>query len=215
MAAIKVHGHPLSAPTRKVLVCLYEKEVEFEFVPVNMGAGEHKSENFLSLNPFGQVPAFEEGDFKLFESRAITQYIAHEYADKGTQLLLPGSNKSMAVLQLWKEVEAHHFDPASSKLVWELVSKPIFGMVTDTAVVEENEAKLAKVLDVYETRLAQSKYLACDSFTLADMHHVPNIQGLLGSPAKKLLDSRPHVSAWVADITARPAWSKVLAMPKH
>ncbi|XVF21932.1 hypothetical protein REPUB_Repub12eG0131600 [Reevesia pubescens] len=215
MAAIKVHGSPMSTATQKVLVCLYEKEVEFEFVPVNMGAGEHKSENFLSLNPFGQVPAFEEGDLKLFESRAITQYIAHEYADKGTQLLLPGSNKSMAVLQLWKEVEAHHFDPASSKVAWELVFKPLFGMATDTAVVEENEAKLAKVLDVYETRLAQSKYLACDSFTLADMHHLPNIQCLLGSPAQKLLDSRPHVSAWVADITARPAWAKVLAMPKH
>ncbi|XP_022727819.1 glutathione S-transferase F6-like [Durio zibethinus] len=215
MAAVKTHGSPLSTATQRVLACLYEKGVEFQFVPVNMGAGEHKSEKYLSINPFGQVPAFEEGDFKLFESRAITQYIANEYSDKGAQLLLPGSNKSMAVLQLWKEVEAHQFDPASSKLAWELFYKPFFGLATDTAVVEENEAKLTKVLDVYETRLAQSKYLACDYFTLADLHHLPNIQCLLGTPSKKLLDSRPHVSAWVADITARPAWSKVLAMQKQ
>ncbi|XVF32739.1 hypothetical protein REPUB_Repub17cG0109200 [Reevesia pubescens] len=215
MSGIKLHGSPLSPAAQRALACLYEKEVEFQFVPVNMGAGEHKSENYLSLNPFGQVPAFEEGDFKLFESRAITQYIAHEYADKGTQLLMPGSNKSVAILQLWKEVEAHQFESPSSKLAWELVYKSFFGLTTDTAVVEENEAKLAKVLDVYETRLAQSKYLACDSFTLADLHHLPNIQGLLVSPAKKLFDSRPHVSAWVANITARPAWSKVLAMQKH
>ncbi|XVE73289.1 hypothetical protein DITRI_Ditri11bG0105500 [Diplodiscus trichospermus] len=215
MAVTKVHGSPVSTATQRLLACLYEKKVEFEFVPVNLGAGEHKSENYLSLNPFGQVPAFEEGDFKLFESRAITHYVAHEYADKGTQLLLPGSNKSMATLQLWKEVEAHQFDPAASKLVWELAFKPIFGMATDAAVVEENEAKLAKVLDVYETQLAKSKYLACDSFTLADLHHLPNIQCLLMTSAKKLFDSRPHVSAWVADITARPAWSKVLAMQKQ
>ncbi|XWS76533.1 hypothetical protein CRYUN_Cryun01aG0184700 [Craigia yunnanensis] len=214
MAVIKVHGHLLSTATQRVFACLYEKEVEFQFVPVNTEAGEHKSENYLSFNPFGQVPAFEEGDFKLFESRAINLYIAHEYTDKGNQLLLSGSNKSMAVLELWKEVEAHQFDPASSKLVWELFYKPLFGKTTDTAVVEENETKLAKVLDVYETRLAQSKYLACDYFTLADLHHLPTIQCLLGSPAKKLFDSRPHVSAWVADITARPAWSKVLAMQK-
>ena len=113
---------------------------------------------------------------------------------------------------MWKEVEALQFDPASSKLAWELFYKPFFGLATDTAVVEENEAKLAKVLDVYETRLAKSKYLACDYFTLADLHHLPTIQCLLGTPAKKLFDSRPLVSAWVADITARPAWSKVLAM---
>ncbi|XP_021280274.1 glutathione S-transferase F6-like [Herrania umbratica] len=215
MAVIKVHGSVLSTAAQRVLLCLYEKEVHFQFVPVNMGAGEHKSENYLSLNPFGQVPAFEEGDFKLFESRAITGYIAHEYTDKGTQLLLPGSNKSMAVLTMWKEVEAYQFDPASSKLVWELYLKPFFGTATDSAVVEENEAKLAKVLDVYESRLSQSKYLACDYFTLADLHHLPNIQYLLGTPVKRLFDSRPHVSAWVADIIARPAWSKVLAMQKQ
>lgn len=121
----------------------------------------------------------------------------------------------MAVLSLWKEVEAHQFDPASSKLAWELFIKPILGMATDSAVVEEYEPKLAKVLDVYETRLSQSKYLACDYFTLADLHHLPNIQCLLGTPAKRLFDSRPHVSAWVADIIARPAWCKVLAMQKQ
>ncbi|XVF72585.1 hypothetical protein PTKIN_Ptkin12aG0132800 [Pterospermum kingtungense] len=215
MAATKVHGSPLSGATQRVLACLYEKEVEFQFVPVDMKAGEHKSEKFLCLNPFGQVPAFEDGDLKLFESRAVTQYIAHEYANKGTQLLAPGSNKTMAVVHLWNEAEAHQFNSPSSTLVWELFFKPLFGMTTDTAVVEENEAKLAKVLDVYETRLAQSKYLACDHFTLADLHHLPNIQCLLGSPVKKLFDSRPHVSAWVADITARPAWSKVLSMQKQ
>ncbi|XP_039031122.1 glutathione S-transferase F6-like [Hibiscus syriacus] len=210
---MEVHGNPFSTSTQRVLACLYEKDVEFQFVNVDM-AGEHKSENFLLLNPFGQVPAFEEGDLKLFESRAITQYISQEYNDKGTQLLLPGSNKTMAVLQLWKE-EAHHFNPPSTKLVFELHYKPFFGMATDAAVVEESEAELAKVLDVYEARLAESKYLACDHFTLADLHHLPNIQYLMGSSAKKLFDSRPHVSAWVAVITARPAWSRVLDMQKQ
>ncbi|KAB2050757.1 Glutathione S-transferase F6 -like protein [Gossypium arboreum] len=215
MAAIKVHGSPLSTATQRVLACLYEKGTDFQFVPINMAAGEHKSENYLSLNPFGQVPAFEDGDLKLFESRAVTHYIAHEYSDKGTQLLIPGSNKDMAVLQLWKEVEAHQFDSPCSKIAWEAFYKPLMGMVTDSAVVEENEGKLAKVLDVYEARLTRSKYLASDCFTLADLHHLPTIQYLLATPSKKLIDSRPHVCAWVKEITARPAWSKVLAMQKQ
>lgn len=145
------------------------------------------------------------------ESRAITQYIAHEYADKGTQLICPGS-KNMAYLSVWMEVEAHQFDPVASKLAWELFYKPFFGMATDTAAVEEQEAKLTKVLDIYEKRLSESKYLACDCFTLADLHHTPVVQCLLATQTKKLFDERPHVSAWVADITSRPAWAKVLEL---
>ncbi|KAH1107162.1 hypothetical protein J1N35_010930 [Gossypium stocksii] len=53
-------------------------------------------------------------------------------------------------------------------------------MTIDTTVVEENEAKLAEVLDVYEAHLVEPKYLACDHFTLVDLHHLPNVQYLLG-----------------------------------
>ncbi|KAK4559146.1 hypothetical protein RGQ29_008408 [Quercus rubra] len=211
MAAIKVHGNPLSTASMRVLATVYEKEIDHEFVFVDMRAGEHKKEHFLSFNPFGQVPALEDGDLKLFESRAINKYIAYEYADKGTQLIYQDSRK-MAITSVWIEVEAQKYDPAASKLGWELAIKPLLGMSTDTAVVEENEAKLAKVLDVYESRLAQSKYLGGDCFTLADLHHLPTLHYLFGTQVKKLFDSCPHVSAWVADITARPAWLKVLAL---
>jgi len=50
MAAIKVHGIALSTATQRVLATLHEKELEFELVPVDMKAGEHKKEPFLSLN---------------------------------------------------------------------------------------------------------------------------------------------------------------------
>uniref|UniRef100_A0A2N9GTN4 glutathione transferase n=1 Tax=Fagus sylvatica TaxID=28930 RepID=A0A2N9GTN4_FAGSY len=211
MAAIKAHGSLISTATTRVLTTLYEKDLEFEFVAVDMRASEHKKEHFLSLNPFGQVPAFEDGDLKLFESRAITEYIAYEYADKGTQLICKDTKKT-AIILVWMEVEALQYDPVASKLVMELGVKPLIGKDTDTAIVEENESKLAKVLDVYENRLAHSKYLGGDCFTLADLHHLPTLQYLLGTQTKKLFDSRPHVSAWVADITARPAWLKVQAM---
>ncbi|GAV89457.1 GST_C domain-containing protein/GST_N domain-containing protein [Cephalotus follicularis] len=210
MATMKVHGNVGSTATARVLTCLYEKDLEFEFVHVDLRSGEHTKEPYLSLNPFAQVPAFEDGDLKLFESRAITQYLAHDYANKGTQLICPG--RQMAILSVWLEVEAHQFHPPSSKLVSELAVKPMFGMVADTAVVEENEAKLGQVLDVYETRLSQSKYLAGDTYSLADLHHLPNFLYLKGSRSMQLFDSRPHVKAWVDAITSRPAWSKLLAL---
>jgi DNA-binding cell septation regulator SpoVG len=50
MAAIKVHGSPLSTATIRVLAAIYEKELDHEFVLVDMRVGEHKKEHFLSLN---------------------------------------------------------------------------------------------------------------------------------------------------------------------
>ena len=50
MAAIKVHVNPLLTASMQVLTTVYEKEVDHEFVFVDMRAGEHKEEHFLSLN---------------------------------------------------------------------------------------------------------------------------------------------------------------------
>ncbi|XP_023004652.1 glutathione S-transferase PARB-like [Cucurbita maxima] len=210
--SIRVHGVPFSGPTCRVLACLYEKELEYEFVKLKMHEGEHKKQPFLSINPFGQVPGFQDGDLTLFESRAITQYIVGNYANNGTQLIFQDPKKAAIVLT-WIEVESHHYDPPASKLVLELCLKPLLGWgETDAAVVEQSEAELAKVLDIYEDRLAQSKYLGGESFTLADLHHLPTIDYLFGTQMKKLFESRPHVNAWAVDIMARPAWAKVLAL---
>ncbi|KAI3449512.1 hypothetical protein Pfo_006177 [Paulownia fortunei] len=148
------------------------------------------------------------------ESRAINQYIAHTYTDNGTPLICQDLKK-MAIVSVWMEVEAQKYDPPAGKLTWELGIKPLLGMPTDEAVVEKQEAELAKVLDVYEARLEQSKYLGGDSFTLADLHHLPTMNYLMGTRVKAAFDSRPHVSAWSADILARPAWQKVIAMKNN
>lgn len=145
------------------------------------------------------------------ESRAITQYIAYAYADKGNPLVVQ-DQKKMAIVSVWMQVESQQFDASASRLGWELVYKPMFGKETDNAVVEEHEAKLAKILDIYESRLTESKYLGGDCFTLADLHHLPVLKNLMGTRTAKLFESRSHVKAWCADIQARPSWQKVIAM---
>ncbi|MED6189498.1 hypothetical protein PIB30_096505 [Stylosanthes scabra] len=213
MATMKVHGNPFSMATMRVTAVLYEKDLLFQFINIDMMNSQHKKEPFISLNPFGQVPAFEDGDLKLFESRAITRYIADAYAEKGTQLIIKNDPKKMAIIGLWLEVEAQQYEQPAAKLARELHFKPLFfGIPTDPKVVEENEAKLSVVLGIYEKRLSESKYLAGDVFTLADLHHLPTLHFLMMTPAKKLFESLPRVSAWVADISARPAWLKVIAM---
>ncbi|KAK4407992.1 Glutathione S-transferase [Sesamum angolense] len=211
--AMKLHGHPLSPATHRVMACLEEKGVEYEFVHIHLSTAHHK-ESFLSLNPFGQVPALEDGDLKLFESRAITQHLAHTYADNGTPLV-PQDPKERAIVYVWMEVESQRFDATAAKLSYELVTKPMLGMTTNDAVVEEHQEKLGKVLDIYESRLAKSKYLGGEVFSLADLHHLPIVSHLFGTKTKALFDARTHVSGWGAGILARPAWQKVVEKMKH
>ncbi|EPS69720.1 hypothetical protein M569_05047 [Genlisea aurea] len=211
--AIKIHGNPFSPATQRVLVCLAEKEIEHEFVVIDLMKGEHKAQQFLTLNPFGQVPALEDGDLKLFESRAINQYLANQYGSKGTELV-PKDAKKQALTAVWSEVEAHPFDAAAIGLSKELIVKPMFGGAADKAVVEENKEKLAKVLDVYEARLSASKYLGGDSFSLADLNHIPSLNALFTTEIKAVFEARPRVNAWAVDILGRASWKKVLQILK-
>ena len=48
--AMKIHGSPHSTATMRALAAAYEKDVDFEFVPVDMASGAHKQQPFLSLN---------------------------------------------------------------------------------------------------------------------------------------------------------------------
>ncbi|KAL7172173.1 hypothetical protein ACSBR2_031797 [Camellia fascicularis] len=213
MAGRRVYGSLKSPATLKVLANLFEHDLDFEFVPVDLDNGEHKNKHFLSMNPFGQVPVYEDGGIKQFESRAIIRCMAHEYGKKGEELIYWDAKKQ-AVVANWIDVEDHRFEPPALKLISELLIKPKKGFTPDEGIVAEAEAELAKVLDVYEARLEKSKYLASEKYTIVDLLHIPNLQSLTGTPAKKLIESRPRVSSWCSDILARPAWAKVLDMQK-
>ncbi|KAI3419856.1 Mechanosensitive ion channel protein [Psidium guajava] len=65
-APVKVYGPPLWTAVSRVLACLLEKDVEFQLVPVNMAKGEHKNPVFLTIQPFGQVHAFQDESITIF-----------------------------------------------------------------------------------------------------------------------------------------------------
>ncbi|CAL4949913.1 unnamed protein product [Urochloa decumbens] len=80
VSPVKVFGHPMSTNVARVLlVCLEEVGAEYELVTVDFLAGEHNVPDHVARNPFGKVPALQDGDLVLFESRAIAKYILHKY----------------------------------------------------------------------------------------------------------------------------------------
>ncbi|CAO2824430.1 unnamed protein product [Amaranthus hypochondriacus] len=121
----------------------------------------------------------------------------------------------MGPLETWVEVESLQFDPIAIKLAWELVYKKVFQMKQDIGVIEENTTKLAKVLDIYESHLAHSKYLGGEIFTLADLHHLPILYYLTSCKELQIFRDRPHVSAWCKDILSRPAWEMAVNLNEN
>ncbi|MGL9484598.1 glutathione binding-like protein, partial [Salmonella sp. C3189] len=209
---LKLFGTKSSTCTGRVVACIEEIGLEYELVPINLAAGEHKQPAHLARNPFGQIPALQDGDLVLFESRVITRYLVRKYG-KGTHLLKEGSAEEGAAVDQWVEVEAQHFNPPVSTIVFQVVFLPIFfGGVTDDKVVKAEVEKLGKVLDVYESQLSKKKFLAGDFYSLADLHHLSYGHYLITTtPYGHLIDSRPHVKAWWEAIYSRPASKKVAA----
>jgi len=209
--AVKVHGVPRSTCTRRVLAALSEKNVHFEVVLVNMMAAEHKQPPFLALQPFGVIPVLQDRDLTLFESRAIARYVAEKYKE-GTPLY--GSTISeRALIEQWMEVESQNYSPTAQPIIYQLIIHPMRGLPTDDSVVEAGLAKFEKILDIYEKQLGKTPYLAGDSFSLADLTHMPQTQYLISHPkVAGLFHARKNIMAWWDKISSRPAWKKVLAL---
>ena len=87
-------------PTRSIRArwTLQELDVPFEAVTVNMMKGEHRSPEYLAVNPAGKLPALVDGDLVLTESMAIVTYLAEKYPDKG---LIPANLKERADFHKW------------------------------------------------------------------------------------------------------------------
>ncbi|CAL5382991.1 unnamed protein product [Camellia sinensis] len=146
------------------------------------------------LKPFAEVPAFQDGDLTLFESRAIMRFIAFAYPKPGKEHIFKDP-LTQGVVAAWIDVQDHQFNPPALKLINELIFKPKNGFTPDTTAVAEEEAKLAKVLDIYEERLGESEYLGGEKFTSADLTHLPNLYYLMQTSMNRLIESRPRVRA--------------------
>ncbi|KAF6988036.1 hypothetical protein CFC21_005622 [Triticum aestivum] len=212
MAPVKVFGPAMLTNVARVLVCLEEVGAEYEVVDIDFKAMEHKSPEHLVRNPFGQIPAFQDGDLLLFESRAIAKYVLRKYKTNGVDLLREGDLKEAAMVDVWTEVDAHTYNPAISPIVYECLINPLMrGLPTNQTVVDESLEKLKKVLEVYEARLSRHEYLAGDFVSFADLNHFPYTFYFMATPHAALFDSYPHVKAWWERLMARPAVKKLAA----
>lgn len=144
------------------------------------------------------------------ESKAIARYIANKYEGQGTPLFGTTPHET-ALAEQWLEIHSHHF-LAPLNVIGEELRKKSTDPNFDFTVMDTALAAQGKTLDVYEARLSESKYLAGDHYTLADLVHLPIffiLTVVLDEERRKIITNRPHLNAWFEDMKSRPAWKKV------
>lgn len=205
---MKIFGNPMSTCTRRVTTALHEKQAKFDFGVIDFSKGEHKQAENLARQPFGQIPSLTDGDFTLFESRAMIRYID---ATVPGQSLTPKDPKAHALMEQWISVEMEQFNPGASGIVYQEVFVKMFGGATDTAKAEEAKQKLASVLPILDKHLAKGPHFVGDQFTLADICFMPYTEYALHTSAKDLILSHKNFAAWWQRVSERASWKQATA----
>ena len=118
-----------------------------------------------------------------------------------------------ASVEQWLHNEEHAFNPPSRALYCHLAF-PLDEEDGDD--IDMHTRNLEEVLEVYEQRLSDSRFLAGNKFTLADLVHLPNSHYITASDKfVYLYDSRKNVSRWWDEISNRKSWQQVLRHMKR
>jgi glutathione S-transferase len=201
---MKLYGFPLSPNTWKVraLASHLKMPLELEFVDLSKGAQQAPS--YLAINPTGRTPTLVDGDFKLWESNAILQYLACKSATP----LWPNDARARADISRWQFWQLAHWGAeACQPLTFQHLVKKVMnlGPPDEAAVAKGTECfnKESKMLDAH---LAKQKYLVGDALTVADFAVAAPL--FYAKQAEMPLGPYANVRGWFERVSALPCWSQ-------
>lgn len=183
----------------RVRWALEEAGIPYHVTLVGDG-GSMSRDDYRALQPFGQIPAIEDGDMKLFESGAIVLYIAER-----SPALLPPSARERAVVQQWCFAALNTIEMP----VQNLASIDLFFASESWAKERRPGAEQAVRTRLAElaAALADRKHLAGD-FSAADILMVSVLRILRHTG---LVAEQPALAAYQKRCEARPAFERALA----
>ncbi|WP_299669436.1 glutathione S-transferase family protein [uncultured Ruegeria sp.] len=195
--AVRIHHFAKSGHAHRALVFAKLAGIAHEAVPVDLAAGEHKSPEFLGMNPDGQVPVLEDGEVIVSDSNAILVYLARTYAPDW----MPTDAIGEANVQRWLTLAAGEiaFGSCAARLI------TVFGAPLDPGFAAANAVKAMKKL---ARGLESREWLVGNRPTIAD---VATYSYTAHAPEGNVsLEPYPNVRAWIARFEALPGFE---AMP--
>ncbi|MFI4986703.1 MAG: glutathione S-transferase family protein [Alphaproteobacteria bacterium] len=199
-----VFGASYSVYVRIVRLALEEKGVPYRVSEVDIFASGGPPADYLERHPFARIPAFEHGDFHLYESGAITRYIDEAFPGP---MLQPEEPRRRARLNQIISVLDNY---AYRSMVWDIfverVRAPQNGRVP-------NEERIASALPRAETCLralqdikGKDRWLTGATLTLADLHAAPIFAYFCMAPEGAALLARyADLQQWWHRMAVRPS----------
>jgi len=199
---LTLYEHPLSPYAQKCKIALYEKGVKFELkMPAAIGTGR-ADEDFLRANPRAEVPTLIDGDFAIFDSTIILEYLEDRFPEPA---LLPRDAKLRAKARMIEEAMDTHYEPIN----WGLGELRWFKRAEGErarAIEARAAAQAHQFFGWLERHLGDAPWFGGDTFGWADLSVIPYLNGSTGlgispSPSSKL-------AQWQARANERPSVMK-------
>lgn len=228
-----------SSASRRVRLCLEEKNLAYESKVVDMEAMEHHSPEYLKINPNGVVPTLIHDGKPLHESGTICEYLddcfpepplrpatAYDrarmrnwirHADEriGNLIIFNWVHGLAKTAQKWSDEElAERLKRIPSKERQEAWIRAARKPYTEEERAAAR-AKLVQMLDRMEDELAATGWLAGPSYSIADIALVPFVKRIEEeiAPDEVTRARHPRVTAWWTAIQARPAYARARIGP--
>jgi glutathione S-transferase len=214
--ALEFYWFSGSCNSWRVHLALELKKVPYESHLLQFSKKEHKTADYLAINPRGKVPAVRDGSFTLTESLAILLYLDRRFpepavfgktAEEGGQIL----RRALDLI--------FYFEPIVDR-----IAVPIYRAQVDPEPVKTAAQEAHRELSLLDTALTAAPFLAGQSVSAADFTAFPFVQQLLRASGKEvarplelgflpLEAQHPALAAWVKRIEALPGYERTY--PPH
>ena len=147
---------------------------------------KNKSEELVTLNPYGKVPVLVDGDAVIYESAVINEYLDEKFPDVS---LMPRDLAKRAEVRIW-------IDFCNTRL------QAAAGNIRHDHEVEKNKKRLREHLETLEKRMAGRDYIV-DEYSLADITYIPFFTRE-DSYRTSITEDLPTVKRWRDSLLERP-----------
>ena len=206
--SIELYVFPPSPRAFKVMAVANHLGLDCQLRFLNLGQGAQKAPDYAAMNPNMRMPTMKDGDWVLWESEAIIQYLALQKPEAN---LLPKDEKARLDVTRWQFWNLAHWDSHCAVYIFENLVKPrLLGiMEPDRAALERVKELFDRSARMLDGHLKGRTWVAGNALSLADfsLGAALNVAGPTGMP----LEPYTEIRRWFSGLSALPAWQRTLA----
>lgn len=201
---VKLFFHPLASFCHKVLIALYEKEIAFEPVIVDLGDAAAVAE-FRRLSPMAKIPVLldDEHGGPIGETSVILDYLDQRF--RQAPRLLPADPRAALEVRYWDRFYDFSVELPMQKIVTDRLRPE---GKNDDFGVEQARGQLREAYAVIDGQMATRQWAAGEAFSMADCAAEPGL--FYANTVEPIGAEFPHAAAYLARLMARPSVTRVL-----